>query len=96
MAAFRFSRRHARDLLGFSSHVLLANLGGFVNRRADALLVGVFFGPVVVGVYRLADRFVDLLLDLTMRPVGMVSLPFFSRLQHDRENLRNAVATCMR
>lgn len=94
--ALRFSRRHARDLLGFSSHVLLANLGGFVNRRADALLVGVFFGPVVVGVYRLADRFVDLLLDLTMRPVGMVSLPFFSRLQHDRENLRNAVETCMR
>lgn len=94
--AFRFSRRHARDLVGFSSHVLVANLGGFVNRRADALLVGVFFGPVVVGVYRLADRFVDLLLDLTMRPVGMVSLPFFSRLQHDRENLRNAVETCMR
>lgn len=94
--AFRFSRRHARDLLGFSSHVFLANMGGFVNRRADALLVGVFFGPVVVGVYRLADRFVDLLLELTMRPVGMVSLPFFSRLQRDRENLRNAVATCMR
>jgi len=94
--ALRFSRRHARDLVGFSSHVLVANLGGFVNRRADALLVGVFFGPVVVGVYRLADRFVDLLLDLTMRPVGMVSLPFFSRLQRDRENLRNAVGTCMR
>jgi O-antigen/teichoic acid export membrane protein len=94
--AFRFSRRHARDLLGFSSHVLVANLGGYVNRRADALLVGVFFGPVVVGIYRLADRFVDLLLELTMRPVGMVSLPFFSRLQRDRENLGNAVATCMR
>ena len=94
--AFRFSRRHARDLLGFSSHVLVANFGGFVNRRADALLVGVFFGPVVVGIYRLADRFVDLLLELTMRPVGMVSLPLFSRLQRDRESLRGAVETCMR
>lgn len=94
--ALRFSPRHARDLVGFSFHVLVANLGGFVNRRADALLVGVFFGPVVVGIYRLADRFVDLLLELTMRPVGIVSLPFFSRLQRDRENLRNAVATCMR
>ena len=77
----RFSRRHARDLLGFSSHVFVANLGGFVNRRADALLLGVFFGPVVVGIYRLADRFVDLLLELTMRPVGLISLPLFSRLQ---------------
>jgi O-antigen/teichoic acid export membrane protein len=92
----RFSRRHARDLVGFSAHVFVANLGGFVNRRADALLLGVFFGPVVVGIYRLADRFVDLLLDLTMRPVGLISLPLFSRLQHDRESLRAAVETCLR
>lgn len=92
----RFSRRHARELLGFSSHVFVANLGGFVNRRADALLLGVFFGPVVVGIYRLADRFVDLLLDLTTRPIGLISLPLFSRLQQDREGLRAAVETCLR
>ncbi|HEU4450251.1 MAG TPA: lipopolysaccharide biosynthesis protein [Gaiellaceae bacterium] len=92
----RFSRRHARELLGFSTHVFVANFGGFVNRRADALLIGVFFGPAVVGVYRLADRFVDLLLDLTMRPVGLIALPLFSRLQRDRENLRAAVETCLR
>jgi polysaccharide transporter, PST family len=92
----RFSRRHARDLLGFSGHVLVANFGGFVNRRADALLIGVFFGPVVAGIYRLADRFADLLIDLTTRPVGMIALPLFSRLQRDRENLRGAVETCLR
>lgn len=92
----RFSRRHARDLLGFSSHVFVANLGGFVNRRSDALLLGVFFGPVVVGIYRLADRFVELLLELTMRPVGLISLPLFSRLQQDREALRAGVETCLR
>ncbi|MGH3113624.1 MAG: oligosaccharide flippase family protein, partial [Gaiellaceae bacterium] len=94
--ALRFSRRHARDLIGFSSHVLLANFGGFVNRRADALLVGVFFGPVVVGIYRLADRFVDLVLEIGMRPVGLVALPLFSRLQRDRDSLRSAVDSCMR
>jgi PST family polysaccharide transporter len=94
--SLRFSRRHARDLLRFSSHVFVANFGGFVNRRSDALLVGVFFGPVVVGIYRLADRFVDLVLELTTRPVGMISLPLFSRLQQDREHLRDAVETCLR
>lgn len=92
----RFSRRHARDLLGFSVHVFVANFAGFVNRRSDALLVGVFFGPVVVGIYRLADRFVDLVLELTTRPVGMIALPLFSRLQQDREQLRGAVETCLR
>jgi O-antigen/teichoic acid export membrane protein len=93
---FRFSRTHARDLVGFSSGVFLSNLGGFINRRADALLMGIFFGPTAVGLYRLADRFVDNLLDVTMRPVARVSLPFFSRLQNDPPALRDAVAKCIR
>jgi O-antigen/teichoic acid export membrane protein len=93
---FRFSRRHARDLIGFSSSVFAANVAGFVNRRADALLLGVFFGPVAVGLYRLADRIVDVVLDVTMRPVAVVSLPVLSRLQAEPEKLRQAVATCLR
>ena len=80
---FRFSPRHARDLLGFSVSVFAANLAGFLNRRADALLIGVFFGPVAVGVYRIADRVVDVVLDVTMRPIGLVALPVLSRLQTD-------------
>jgi O-antigen/teichoic acid export membrane protein len=100
MSAWRpglnFSRRHARDIVGFSSGVFLANLGGFLNRRADALLMGIFFGPVAVGLYRFADRFMDNLLEVTMRPIGYVSLPFFSRLQNDRPALREAVASCVR
>jgi PST family polysaccharide transporter len=93
---FRFSSRHAKDILGFSSSVFVANVGGFVNRRGDVLLMGLFFGPTVVGIYRLADRFVDALLELTTRPVGLVSLPHFSRLQDDREALKATVASCMR
>jgi teichuronic acid exporter len=91
-----FSRRHARELLGFSSGVFAANLGGFVNRRADTLLVGALFGPLVAGIYRLADRFVDFVLELTTRPLGAVALPMFSRVAADREELRAAVATCLR
>ena len=87
----RFSRAHSRELLGFSVNVFVANMGGFLNRRADALLMGLFFGPAVVGIYRLADRLVDVLLELTMRPVGAVSLPHFSRLQADPEALRQGV-----
>ena len=41
----RFSRPHARELIGFSVSVFAANLAGFVNRRADALLMGIFWGP---------------------------------------------------
>ena len=92
----RFSRSHARELLGFSSSVFLANLGGFVNRRADTLLMGLFFGPLAVGLYRLADRIVDLVLEFTMRPIGVIALPHFSRLQSDPEGLRDSVEKCLR
>ena len=93
---FRFSRRHARDLFGFTSGVFLANIGGFVNRRSDTLLMGIFFGPTVVGIYRLADRFVDSILELTMRPVGLISLPHLSLLQRDHAALKRTVATFVR
>jgi O-antigen/teichoic acid export membrane protein len=92
----RFSRRHARELLGFSASVFVANLGGFVNRRADTLLMGLFFGPTAVGLYHAADRIVDLVLEFTMRPIGTVSLPHFSRLQNDPDGLRAIVAKCLR
>lgn len=91
-----FSRRHARELLGYSASVLFANLAGFFNRRADALFLGMLFGPTVVGIYRLADRLVDTVLELTMRPIGLVSLPHFSRLQNDPAGLRGAVTQCVR
>ena len=92
----RFSVTHARELVGYAANVFAANLAGFVNRRADALLMGIFWGPVAVGLYRLADRVVDVVLEVTMRPVGLVSLPVLSRLQNDPEQLREAVARCLR
>jgi len=92
----RFSRLHSRQLLGFSVNVMAANLAAFVGRRADALLMGIFFGPVAVGLYRLADRFVDVVLDVTMRPVGVLSLPLLSRHQSDPELLRETALKCLR
>lgn len=91
-----FSRRHSRELLGFSVSVFAANLGGFANRRADTLLMGLFFGPAAVGLYRLADRVVELVLELTMRPVGLIALPHFSRFKDDPARLRATVEKCLR
>jgi O-antigen/teichoic acid export membrane protein len=93
---FRFSRRHARDLLGFSVQGLLGDLGGYIGRRADYLLIGIFLGPTVVGLYRLADRLVDGVLSVTTTPVGTVSLSHFSRLQSDAAGLRRAVLGSVR
>ena len=93
---FRYSRSHGRELMGYSVSVFTANLGGFLNRRSDALLIGAFFGPAVVGVYRLADRIVDVVLEMTTRPIGSVALPRFSRLQSDPTGLRSSIVGAAR
>jgi PST family polysaccharide transporter len=93
---FRFSLKHARELFAFSVDVFFANIAGFLSRRGDILFMGLFFSPVVVGIYRLGDRLVDTVLELTVRPVSVISLPHFSRLQDDRGALRRSVAAYMR
>jgi O-antigen/teichoic acid export membrane protein len=92
----RFSRSHARDLLSFSIYAFLGNLGSFIGRRSDVLMIGLFMGPTVVGIYRLADRTVDGIVAVTTRPVQLVSLPHFSRLQGDRRALQDAVGSVLR
>jgi teichuronic acid exporter len=92
----RFSRRHARRLLGFSGHVFLGNLGNWVSRRSDALLIGLFFGPVAVGLYRFADRIVETLLSLGMRPMQLFTIPYLSRLQNEPVALRRRVEEVFR
>jgi PST family polysaccharide transporter len=93
---FRFSGRHARQLLSFSAQVFTGNLAVFASRRIDALMIGLFFGPVAVGLYRLADRLVETLLTFSTRPLQMFSLAHLARLQHDRDAFRDGVRTCMR
>lgn len=80
---FQFSWSAAKDLLGFSASTTLVGFGDFVNNRGDALLVGLFFGPTAVGIYRLAVRMVELVVDVTVRSFQSVSLPELSRLQDD-------------
>lgn len=95
MPRLRFSRRHARDLGGFSGGMLLSQLGAWVASQADAIVMGLFFGPVAVGLYRLADRLVMTVLEVTTRSLQTVSLPHFSRLQDDPVAMRKAVRACL-
>jgi teichuronic acid exporter len=80
---FRFSGRAARDLLGVSSGAFLATIGTFVSGYADAIVLGVFFGPLAVGLYRFAARFVAVLINLTQASLSRVMLAVLSRHQDD-------------
>lgn len=91
-----FSREAAGSLIGFSTATLIGRVGVFAANRSDALLMGLFFGPAAVGLYRLADRLMNLWVSLAARSVQVVALPEFSRLQTQPDALRASVLRCLR
>ncbi|MBI4707805.1 MAG: lipopolysaccharide biosynthesis protein [Candidatus Omnitrophica bacterium] len=90
----QFSLQSVKDLLHFSVKVFFANLGGFLQGHSDALFLGVFFGPMAVGLYRFADRIMSMLLEVVTKAIHMVSLPFFSSLQDNKSELKKSLLMC--
>lgn len=69
-----------RDIRAFSLHSISGFLANFLSTRIDALLLGIFFGPVAVGLYRFAVRFTDTISEVAVGGLGQISLPHLSRL----------------
>lgn len=81
-----WSSSTARRLWSFSSRLMGADLVHYASSNSDKFLVGWFLGPVALGLYSLAFRVLQLVLQICGQ-VGRVVLPTFSRLQDDRERL---------
>lgn len=94
--SLHFSFGETTELLRFSGKVFLASLAGFFHSQSDALLIGLFFGPTAVGIFRLGDRLVRMVLKLLTRAVQVVALPHFATFQHDKEQLKSALVSCWR
>jgi O-antigen/teichoic acid export membrane protein len=86
---FAFSAGCAGELFGFSSGSFLSGLAVFVNKRADALLIGLFFGPIVVGLYRFAMRLVEFLVQATSRSFQSIALSELAPFQSDLPQLQH-------
>jgi PST family polysaccharide transporter len=93
---FEFSSKHLKELTGFSVGNFMAQLGIFADLQASSVILGLFFGPVALGLYRIADRIMSSVITLAMSAIQTVSFPEFSRLQHQPEELRKSALSCVR
>lgn len=84
-----FSRQRFRELFGFSSKILSANIIDFMSKKSDSFLIGYFLGPVALGYYTIAYRLVYLLTDFLGGTINRVAWPAFSRLQDQPEKIRS-------
>jgi PST family polysaccharide transporter len=87
----RISKRHLRDLYGFSLNTMGAGILWFFAQKSDQSVVGYGFGSSGLGPYALASRVSTLLHDGIIGPLQSVAFPAFSKLQSDPLKLERAV-----
>ena len=91
-----FSWNHLKELMGFSISIFIAQLANFADGQIGSILLGVLFGPLAVGLYRLADKFMNTVVVMATSSIQAVSLPEFSRQQSNPVELRKSALSCLR
>ena len=80
-----------REMLGFSTYVMAANLLSVAAVSADKVLVGRLLGPTSVGFYSLAYGLAFLFRGQVGPRLYQVAFPAFAEAQDDPERLRRGV-----
>jgi len=68
-----------RDLRRTSLQTYGGAVGGYLSTRVDVVMMGSFFSPVVIGLWRFAQRLAEMGNELTSGGLRMVSLPHLAR-----------------
>ncbi|USG61307.1 oligosaccharide flippase family protein [Sneathiella marina] len=93
---FDISWKYLKDVLPFAGGAFLNEMGGFAQSRMEAILVGILFGPILIALYRICDRLVDIVNSLLSRSIAVFILPYASQHQNDTAKLAQIVEKCIR
>ena len=85
------SLRPVVEPLAVGWHVTASRIGWYVYSNADFAVVGKVLGRVALGAYTFAWQIASIPVDKTSGIMGRVTLPIFSRVQHDKPALRRYV-----
>ncbi len=93
---FRFERRLLRPLARFGVPLLVTDIQYAIWANLDYVVVGRMLGDAALGVYTLAYRLPELLIQSVWRVLAQAIFPVFSRLQDDIEALRRGFLATIR
>ncbi|NTZ42133.1 lipopolysaccharide biosynthesis protein [Altererythrobacter sp. SALINAS58] len=79
-----------KALISFSGWMTAAGWIGALNSKSDALILGAFVSPTLLGFYSMGERVVAMTSSGLIQPVGQLLFPAFSRIQDDRKRLNDA------
>lgn len=94
--SFRFSWRSLNELLSFSVPHFFSQLANFVDTQLASVVLGAFFGPVAVGLYKFVEKAVATVVSMSSGSIHIVTFSMFSRQQDNLANLQKSVLTSLR
>ncbi len=80
MPQFIFSFPQAKQLISFSSPLMLSQLIGNISSKIFELLVGIIMGPAALGFYRVGGRALYILQDIALKPFEHTALSALARI----------------
>lgn len=84
-----------RDLRRTSLQTYGGSVGGHLSHRVDVLLMGAFFIPEIIGLWRFAQRLSEMANELTAGGLNVVSLPHLARHGEDTPALERELGRLM-
>lgn len=85
---WQFDRRSARELFSFGKYLTASSVVNYALTQGDDAYVGKVLGAGPLGLYELAYRLSNLPATSITHVIGRVTLPAYSALQNDLEQLR--------
>ncbi len=86
-----FSRRHFHDLLQFAVPTIVSRLLNWGSQQIPRLVLGLYWGPTELGLFSLAARLGDILMEVAVVPRYAVARVELRRYALDREGLDAAL-----
>lgn len=83
-------RERLKDCLKFGLNITGLNIFNYFAKNMDSLIIGIHLGPLALGYYSLARRFMVLPRDSISRVISRVLFPKLSEFQDSDERLANA------
>jgi teichuronic acid exporter len=94
--ALRFSWESFRRLFGFGSNILAAAVLDKFFTQVYKLLIGKLFAAATLGFYTQAGAFTNMVINTLFRTVQNVTFPVLSKIQDDREKLKDGYRKILR
>ena len=81
MPSLTFSKDFARQILKFSSPLMLAQFIGNASSKIFELMIGIMIGPAALGFYRVGGRALYILQDILLKPFEHTALSALARVE---------------